>query len=449
VSRASARRSSTRSPAEEGAAFLADVVWGLSQPHKAIPCKWLYDRRGSLLFDRICELDAYYVTRTETAITRAHAAEIAELVGPRARLVELGSGSSSKTRILLDRMRDLGSYVPVDISREHLVASARRLGHEYPELTIVPLVADYSRSLDLPARTRGARRTIVYFPGSTLGNFEPDDAARFLRAIAEHAAPDGALLVGIDLAKDPDVVARAYDDPDGVTAEFNRNLLWRIRVELGGELDPHAFRHRAPYDAVAGRVEMQLVSDGAQAIRVAGREFALHGSSSRADAQRRAGPTRGSTRGRALATKAAPRAKVHHASQPEAPSARANIQTSSAENPTIARRARDGYERIAASIMAIAPSNTATRPSQVAPGVPTKPNTIAPSASTTSSGRQPSDEARARAPEARDPADARGWGNGMTEVPRLCAARAAARAAADRGPALTTSRRRRRTPARR
>lgn len=277
MSRPHATRVATCSPAGDGATFLADVVWGLSQPHKQIPCKWLYDRRGSLLFDRICELDAYYPTRTETAITEAHADEIATLVGPGARLVELGSGSSVKTRILLDRVPELASYVPIDISRDHLGASARRLSREYPGLTIAPVVGDFVRPLTLPASTRGARRTVVYFPGSTIGNFDPEDASRLLKGVAEHCAPEGGLLVAVDLAKDADVVARAYDDPEGVTAEFNRNLLVRMRFELGAEVDLDAFRHRAPYDPGAGFVEMQLVSERAQTIRVAGRTFALAG----------------------------------------------------------------------------------------------------------------------------------------------------------------------------
>jgi len=263
-----------RAPSSE---LHADVVAGLSKPrpNKSLPCKWLYDERGSMLFERICELDAYYPTRTEIDITRRHAREIASLIGARSRLVELGSGSSIKTRILLDHLEEPFAYVPIDISHSQLEASARRLAEEYPSLLIAPLCGDYQQPMRLPASTEGARSTVIYFPGSTIGNFEPLDAIAFLRRIAGLARPSGALLIGIDLVKDPHVLEAAYDDPEGVTAEFNRNLLYRLRDELGMRIDPSRFRHRAFYDREKRRIVMQLVSEGAQRIELGSTVFEL------------------------------------------------------------------------------------------------------------------------------------------------------------------------------
>lgn len=252
------------------AELLADVVENLSKPrpHKSLPCKWLYDERGSMLFDRICELEAYYPTRTELAITRQHARDIASLIGSQARLVELGSGTSIKTRILLDHLEEPFAYIPIDISRNHLAASARRLAKEYPSLRIAPLCADYQKPLTLPVHTEGARSTVVYFPGSTIGNFEPPEAIAFLRRIARLCRPRGGLLIGIDLVKDTRILETAYNDPEGVTEEFNRNLLYRLRDELGMHVEPLRFAHRAFYDAKHHRIVMQLVSKGAQRIRL-------------------------------------------------------------------------------------------------------------------------------------------------------------------------------------
>lgn len=257
----------------EKARFLTDVLRGLLQAEKAIPCKWLYDERGSSLFEQICKLDVYYPTRTELAMTEEHAAEIAELIGPRARLVELGSGSSTKTRILLSNLIDLHAYVPVDISSEHLEKTSQRLAREYPRLRIAPLAADYQQPLALPASSEGAKSTAIYFPGSTIGNFEPSDAMAFLNRLGEHLVPNGGLLIGTDLAKDPSVIEAAYDDPEGVTAEFNRNVLRRMQRELGAKLSPEGFRHRAFYERDPGRIVMQLVSIGRQRIEIGGSVF--------------------------------------------------------------------------------------------------------------------------------------------------------------------------------
>ncbi|HKQ68734.1 MAG TPA: L-histidine N(alpha)-methyltransferase [Polyangiaceae bacterium] len=254
--------------------FLRDVVTGLALRPKRLPCKYFYDRRGAYLFDSICELDAYYPTRTELAIMRAHAAEMAALVGPRARLVELGSGSSLKTRLLLDRLPDLAAYVPVDISRPYLTRSARALFREYPHLTIQPVCADYSRPFALPDAESSAR-TVVYFPGSTIGNFHPHEAQAFLAMVAGLCKGEGGLVIGVDLQKDTSIIERAYNDEEGVTAAFNLNILTRINRELGGDFDLERFAHRAVYDARGGRIEMRLVSAEPQVVRVGRARFAF------------------------------------------------------------------------------------------------------------------------------------------------------------------------------
>lgn len=255
------------------AAFLADVVAGLSQPHKTLPSKYFYDARGSALFDAICELEEYYPTRTETALLARRAADIAAFAGPDATVVELGSGSSVKVRLLLDALDRPALYVPVDISREHLLASAARLAEDYPGLTVVPVAADYVQGFALPC-SLAPERTLAFFPGSTIGNLLPGEAERFL-ARWRPALAGGGMLVGVDLKKDKAVLDAAYDDAAGVTAAFNLNLLARINRELAGGFDLSAFRHRAFYDPAKGRVEMHLVSTRDQIVPAAGRRFAF------------------------------------------------------------------------------------------------------------------------------------------------------------------------------
>lgn len=254
------------------AVFLTDVVAGLSRSPKAIPCKYFYDARGSELFEQITRLEEYYLTRAEEAILRRHAPALARLIGPEAVLIEFGSGSSAKTRILLDRLREPAGYVPVDISEEHLLRAASQLRQDYPHLEIIPLPADYTEDFELPPLPRH-RRKVIFFPGSTIGNFSPDEARQFLRRKRRLIGPDGALLIGVDVPKDPATLLRAYDDAEGVTAAFNRNLLVRIRSELDGELDPEAFEHRAVWNPEASRMEIYLVAREAQAITVAGHRF--------------------------------------------------------------------------------------------------------------------------------------------------------------------------------
>ncbi len=255
--------------------FLQDVIAGLSAEPKTLPCKYFYDARGSDLFDQICELEEYYPTRADTEATADHIEAIAAEIGPRARLVELGSGSSIKTRILLDHLEALVAYVPVEISPEPLRRSTRELRAAYPKLTVQPLEADYTTSFRLPRPPSQPARTVVYFPGSTIGNFHPPDAVVFLRRLRDLVAPDGAILIGVDLDKDPEVLERAYDDSAGITAAFNLNLLHRMVGELGAELDLTRFSHRAIYDQAKKRIEMHLVSDVDQVVVVGGRRFAM------------------------------------------------------------------------------------------------------------------------------------------------------------------------------
>ncbi len=261
-------------PSPAPSAFQADVEDGLGKTPKSLPCKYFYDERGSELFARICELDAYYPTRTELRIMKAHVDEMTSLIGRRARLVELGSGNSTKTRVLLDRMPNLEAYVPVDISGEYLARAAASLARDYPHVPVVPVCADYSRPFALPVTAR-ATRTVVYFPGSTIGNLLPAEARRFLKVVAQLAGPGGGLLIGVDLKKDPRILHAAYNDPEGVTAAFNLNLLRRINRELGGEFDLARFRHEAFYDSRHGRIEMQLVSSARQIVRVGRTRFAF------------------------------------------------------------------------------------------------------------------------------------------------------------------------------
>ncbi|MFQ5429431.1 MAG: L-histidine N(alpha)-methyltransferase [Phycisphaerae bacterium] len=255
-------------------AFQNDVLIGLGRSQKSIPSKYLYDRRGSELFDRICELDEYYPTRTELAIMRQHADEMARAVGPRAMLIEYGSGSSLKTRLLLDRLDDPAAYVPVDISKEHLLRAVEKLRREYPRLRILPICADFTRRIELPDCPGPVRARIVYFPGSTIGNLTPDQAADLLRGVAA-LTQGGGLLIGVDLKKDPDLLRRAYNDSQGLTAAFNLNLLEHINRELRADFPVDRFEHRAIYNPRFGRVEMHLVSRVAQTVALNGETFSF------------------------------------------------------------------------------------------------------------------------------------------------------------------------------
>jgi L-histidine Nalpha-methyltransferase len=252
--------------------FQRDVCEGLARVQKTLPCKYLYDARGSALFDRICELDEYYPTRTELGILRRHADAMAAALGPRCLLIEYGSGSSVKTDLLRERLESPAAYVPVDISREHLLRAAAALAARHRRLRVLPVCADFIRPFAVPRVARAARR-VAYFPGSTIGNFGPAEARKFLTQVAEQCGPGGALLIGVDLRKSRAILEPAYDDALGVTAEFNRNLLHRINRELGADFDVSAFDHRAFWNRNEGRIEMHLVSRRDQVVALAGRRF--------------------------------------------------------------------------------------------------------------------------------------------------------------------------------
>ncbi len=252
--------------------FLRDVLDGLARVPKRLPCKYFYDARGSELFEQICELEEYYPTRSEAEVLARRGAEMADLCGRRCVLIEYGSGSSRKTRLLLERLRDPAAYVPVDISAEHLLLSARGLALRFPGLVIRPVAADFTRPFGLPPLPAADRR-VVFFSGSTVGNFEPREAVGLLAYIARLTGTGGGLLIGVDLKKDRRTLERAYNDARGVTAAFNLNLLARINRELGADFAPERFRHRATYNEAAGRIEMHLVSEAAQELHVDGRTF--------------------------------------------------------------------------------------------------------------------------------------------------------------------------------
>lgn len=253
--------------------FADAVVRGLSKPRKAIDPVWFYDEAGSALFDRITALPEYYPTRTEIAILGRHGGEMAAAMGPGAQLIELGSGSSVKVRLLLDRLEAPAGYVGIDVSGEHLRAACDRLAADRPGLEVAAVCADYMGAVTLPDPVRApARRRVGFFPGSTIGNLDPAVAADFLARWRNRL---GGMLVGVDLKKDPARLEAAYDDAAGVTAAFNRNLLARINRDLGGTFDVEAFAHRAFYDRDLGRIEMHLVSRRDQIVAVAGRRFAF------------------------------------------------------------------------------------------------------------------------------------------------------------------------------
>ena len=254
--------------------FRDDVFEGLSREQKELPCKYFYDDRGSELFNTICGLDEYYPTRTETALLQAHGREMAALIGPGVCLIEFGCGSLLKTRLLLDALRSPAAFVPIDISADHLLQSAAALAADYPNLEVLPVVADFTRPVKLPDKARKASENrIGFFPGSTIGNFDHAGAADFLATVADMVGGGGALLIGVDLKKDEDILVRAYDDAQGVTAAFNRNVLERINRELGGCFDIETFRHRALYNGAEGRIEMHLVSEKDQTVTVHDRDF--------------------------------------------------------------------------------------------------------------------------------------------------------------------------------
>ena len=250
-----------------------EVLAGLHESQKTLPCKYFYDERGSALFEAICELPEYYLTRTELGIMETHVSAMGAALGPGLLLVEPGSGSGVKTRLLLEHLPRPVAYVPVDISREALMPSAERLQRLFPALEVLPVCADFSQAFSVPLPRRRVTRHAVYFPGSTIGNFTPAETVGLLRHMRHLAGLDGALLIGVDLLKDKAVLERAYDDAAGVTAQFNLNILARINRELDADFDLQGFEHRAVFNQAESCIEMHLVSARAQEVRVAGDRF--------------------------------------------------------------------------------------------------------------------------------------------------------------------------------
>ncbi|MBV9953764.1 MAG: L-histidine N(alpha)-methyltransferase [Pseudolabrys sp.] len=251
-------------------AFAADVLRGLSMTPKRIPAKYFYDAEGSVLFEQITALPEYYPTRCELAILRAHGKDIAGVIPEGAALVEFGTGSTKKVRLLLKHAPKLACYVPVDISAEMLEAEAAALRRDKPQLPVLPVVADFCRSFPLPKETQAAPVRVGFFPGSTIGNFEPHEAADFLRHTSNILGANAFLIIGVDLIKDTAVLNAAYNDKQGVTAKFNRNVLFRINRELGANFKPDCFEHHAFFNRERSRIEMHLASHKRQKVRVLG-----------------------------------------------------------------------------------------------------------------------------------------------------------------------------------
>lgn len=254
--------------------FRASVIAGLSAPRKTLPCKFFYDAEGSRLFDRICELPEYYPTRTEFRILEARAPKIARLLGPHARVVEFGSGAGTKIRLLLAALDRPAAYVPVDISRSHLLAAATELARDFPNLRVAPVCTDYTQPFALPAIPGLAPQINAgFFPGSTIGNFTPEEAVAFLTRARRLLGPGSVLIIGVDLVKDEAVLNAAYNDAAGITDAFNLNLLHRINRELGGTFDVRGFTHHAFWNREDGRIEMHLVSRRRQTVEIGGHFF--------------------------------------------------------------------------------------------------------------------------------------------------------------------------------
>lgn len=256
--------------------FMSEAIAGLKQTPATLPCKYFYDARGAALFEQICELPEYYPTRTEISILRQHLGEIATLIGRDVRIVEYGSGAGEKIRMLLNALQNPIAYTPIDISREQLLASAALLEKDYPNIEVLPVCADYATTLTLPTPQQAFSRSLVFFPGSTIGNFQPNEAVAFLKrfyALCQQGQAAGQLLIGFDLKKDSRTLEAAYNDSQGVTAEFNLNLLHRINNELHGQFDLSQWQHEARWNEKTSAIEMHLVSQRSQTARINGDSF--------------------------------------------------------------------------------------------------------------------------------------------------------------------------------
>ena len=253
--------------------FRDEVLDGLSKSPRQLPYKFFYDQRGAQLFQEICDLPEYYITRTEIEILRLHGADMAKALGPQVELIGLGTGAGTKTRILLEELHNPAVYVPIDISKEQLERSSARFREMFPTLQVLPVCVDYLEPFELPLPRRLSSRSVIYFPGSTIGNFEPEIASEFLARLVDVAGDGGGLLIGVDLQKDRDVLERAYNDAAGVTAQFNKNLLVRINRELEADFDLNRWQHHAIYSPSEGRIEIYLISDNEQTVHIGAREF--------------------------------------------------------------------------------------------------------------------------------------------------------------------------------
>ncbi|MDZ7716186.1 MAG: L-histidine N(alpha)-methyltransferase [Balneolaceae bacterium] len=250
--------------------MLDDVLNGLSQQQKMLPSKYFYDERGSELFEEITQLEEYYPTRTETRILEEHIEEISRAIGEQSVIVELGSGNSTKTRLLLDHMSDISAYVPVEISEEYLMKTVRSLKEEYPDLPIKSVCADYTKPFQIPPIEKPFEYYVIFYPGSTIGNFRPESAQKFLKTISKLLVPGGGMLIGVDLKKERDILEAAYNDEKGVTAEFNLNMLVRLNRELNADFNIDNFEHLAFYNEEKGRIEMHLKSETKQVVHLNG-----------------------------------------------------------------------------------------------------------------------------------------------------------------------------------
>ncbi len=252
--------------------LLADVIAGLSATPKTLPCKYFYDARGAKLFEQICELEEYYPTRTELGILQDNLEDIAKRVGPDCAVIEPGSGSGIKTRLLLEHLHDPVAYMPIDVARDQLLDYAAQLAVDFPAMDILPVCADFTQALQLPEPNRETQNRMIYFPGSTIGNFKPEEARQLLKGWRQLLGDSGSLLIGVDLKKDPAILEAAYNDQKGITADFNLNLLKRLNRELQADFNLGQFRHHADYDEATGAIRMWLVSKEKQQVNINGSE---------------------------------------------------------------------------------------------------------------------------------------------------------------------------------
>lgn len=253
--------------------MVEDVKEGLRKSQKQLPAKYFYDEHGSKLFEQITQLDEYYLTRAEKEILKENISDISKRIGSNTMLIELGSGSSKKTRLLLDRLSDLAAYVPVDISEKYLLKVVSRLRIDYPHIPVIPVFADYTSNFDLPNLGGDYSKQVVFFPGSTIGNFSPDEIHSFFDNLTSATEADSSMLIGVDLKKDKKILEAAYNDSQGITAQFNKNILVRLNREVNANFDVDQFSHRAFFNENEGRIEMHLVSEAEQEVEIIGDQF--------------------------------------------------------------------------------------------------------------------------------------------------------------------------------